>query len=48
MYYYKTGNWKLIDPVGFEHASNMSDKMLKVAQDTDKKGLQQLSKWINK
>ena len=44
----RTGNWKLIDPVGFEHASNMSDKMLKVAQDTDKKGLQQLSKWINK
>lgn len=42
----ESGTWKLIDPVGFEHASNMSDNMLKVAKEYDAKALKDLSKYV--
>ena len=42
----ESGTWKLIDPVGFKHASNMSDDMLKVAQEYDAKALKDLGKYI--
>mgnify|MGYP003121532945 CR=1 FL=1 len=42
----ESGTWKLIDPVGFNHADNMSDDMLKVAQDFDAKSLEDLGKHV--
>jgi len=42
----KSGGWKLIDPVGFKHASNMGDDMVKVAKEHDTKALKSLSKYV--
>jgi serine/threonine protein kinase len=42
----KSGDWKLIDPVGFKHASNMGDDMVKVAKEHDTKALENLSKYV--
>ena len=42
----ESGTWKLIDPVGFKHASNMGDDMLKVAQEYDAKALKDLGKYV--
>lgn len=42
----ESGTWKLIDPVGFKHASNMGEDMLKVAQEYDAKALKDLGKYV--
>ena len=42
----ESGTWKLIDPVGFKHASNMGEDMLKVAQEYDAKALIDLGKYV--
>jgi|TARA_R110001592_G_scaffold240522_1_gene500602 serine/threonine protein kinase len=42
----ESGTWKLIDPVGFKHSSNMTDDMIKAAKSEDNKGLELMKKWI--
>lgn len=42
----KTGKWKLIDPVGYQHASHMNKNVLADAASRDIKSLQQLKKYV--
>jgi len=42
----KSGNWKLIDPVGYQHASHMNKNVLADAANRDIKSLQELKKYV--
>ena len=42
----KSGNWKLIDPVGYQHASHMSKSVLADAASRDIKSLQELKRYV--
>jgi hypothetical protein len=38
------GNWKIIDPVGFKHSNQMTDKMLKEAKKLDSESINSIRK----
>ena len=38
------GNWKIIDPVGFKHSNNMTNKMLKEAKKLDSESINNIRK----
>jgi hypothetical protein len=43
-----SGNWKIIDPVGFEHSSSMSEELLGKIKGLDSKSLEDLKRLIKK
>ena len=43
-----SGNWRIIDPVGFEHSSKMSEELLEQIKGLDSKSLKDLERLIKK